>query len=493
MGYFWKATIAGRGGPIVLAGCVAAALALAVIVGAALLPARGEAQEVASGEARNVILVVGDGLGPAQRDAIQLATVGPYERLVMDQLPYAGMVSTNSVDPETFVTDSAAAATSMASGIKTVNGAVGVTPEGEPIPTVLEQAKVAGKATGLVTTSQVTDASPAAFAAHVEDRDDQSEIARQYILESGPDVILGGGEDYWYPGGNEGAYSDVPAEEEESQSAKGNLVELAQQAGYNYVSNADELAAASGPQILGLFANEEMFVAKPEGEGVYEPSVPLPDMTSKAIEVLSQDPEGFFLMVEEEAIDEMGHANNSPLMIESGQAMDEAVTLALDYAEANSDTLVITVGDHECCGLVVERTDDPEYPDESGGNEGDENANLSTEDGPFQAAGTDYQFFMDWTTTGHTAVDVPLTATGPGAELLTGNYANTYIYEVMAQTLGVAGLNPTLAAGAETMPETGGPDLYSRATAAVLLVAGGLLLGAGILVRRRLRSGGYGA
>ena len=411
----------------------------------------------------------------------------------MDSLPYEGMVGTNSVDPETFVTDSAASATAYASGIKTVNGAVGVDPDGNPVPTVLEQARAAGKATGIVSTGQITDATPATFAAHVEDRDDQTEIARQYIQESRPDVILGGGEDFWYPQGNEGAYPDDPEAEEQSRSEQGNLVESAQQEGYNYVANAEELAAASGPQLLGLFANETMFTADPEGEGTYDPSVPLADMTGKAIEVLSQDPEGFFLMVEEEATDEMAHANNAELTIKSGQALDESVALARDFAEANPDTLVITVGDHETGGLTAEQTDDPEYPDESGGNQGDENANLSTEDGPFDAANSGYRFSVDWTTTGHTAVDVPLTATGPGAELLTGNYENTYVYEVMAGGLGVEGLSPASGAVVE-MPETGGiepGDIFAD-TSTRLVAAGGTLLGLGGLLAYgvRLRRGG---
>lgn len=443
--------------------------------------------------ARNVILFIGDGLGPAQRDAIQLATVGPYEKLVMDSLPYEGMVGTNSVDPETFVTDSAASATSYATGVKTVNGAVGVDAEGNTVPTVLEQARAAGKATGLVSTGEITDATPAAFASHVEDRDDQTEIARQYIKESRPDVLLGGGEDYWYPEGNPGAYPDNPEEEEQSQSDRGNLVEAARQSGYEYVANAEELAAASGPQLLGLFANGTMFEAEPEGEGVYDPSVPLTDMTGKAIEVLSRDPEGFFLMVEEEATDEMAHANNAGLTAKSGQALDRSVALARDFAEANPDTLVITVGDHETGGLAVEQTDDPEYPDESGGNQGDENANLSTEDGPFDVANSNYRFIMDWTTTGHTAVDVPLTATGPGAESLTGNYENTHVYEVMAGSLGVTGLSPSTGPAVE-MPETGGmapQDALANATTWIV-AAGGALLGLGSLLAYglRLRRGG---
>ena len=457
--------LAGIGGAIVLA--------LAVSLGA--LSGTSQAQEAG---AKNVILFIGDGLGAAQRDAIQLATVGPYERLAMDSLPYTGMVSTSSVNSKTFVTDSAAAANAMSTGVKTVNGSVGVDPEGNAVPTVLEQAKAAGKSTGLVSTGEVTDASPAAFAAHVGDRSEQTEIARQYIEESRPDVMLGGGENYWYPEGNAGAFPDDPEEEDVSQSDRGNLVEAAEELGYEYVTNADELAAASGPQLLGLFANATMFKAKPEPNGVYDPSVPLVDMTSKAIETLSQNPEGFFLMVEEEATDEMAHANNAGLTIKSGQALDESVALARDYAETNPDTLVITVGDHETGGLAAERTDDPEYPDESGGKQGDENANLSTEDGPFDVAGTDYQFIVDWSTTGHTDVDIPLTATGPGGEDLVGNYENTHIYEVMAGSLGVADLSPASGA-AQEMPETGGivqPSL-SRPAAMALLGGAGVVIG----------------
>lgn len=120
---------------LLLAG-LSAAVALAIFASLGTLAGASQAQE--TGEARNVILFIGDGLGAAQRDAIQLATVGPYERLAMDSLPYEGMVGTNSVDPETFVTDSA---TSMASGVKTVNGAVGLDADGNVVPTVLERLK----------------------------------------------------------------------------------------------------------------------------------------------------------------------------------------------------------------------------------------------------------------------------------------------------------------------------------------------------------------
>lgn len=430
-------------------------------------------------------------MGPAQREAIQLANVGPYERLAMDSLPYEGMSSTNSADPETFVTDSAAGATSMASGVKTYNGAIGLDADKNVVPTILEQAKASGKATGIVTTSQVTDATGAAFGAHVEDRDQQTEIARQFIEDTGVDVILGGGEDYWYPEGEPGAYPNDPEAEEESVSDQGDLVARAEELGYEYAADSGGLQGASGPKLLGLFANQTMFSAEPEGEGdSYDPNVPLPEMTAKAVDTLSQNEEGFFLVVEEEATDEMGHSNNSGLTIESGRALDQTVADTRQFAEASGETLMITTADHETGGLTIEELDSEEYPDENGGNEDDENANLSTEDGPFDIANSDYQFIMDWTTTGHTGVDVPLTALGPGAENLTGNYENTHIYEVMADSLGVAGIDPA-ASGAQNdgLPKTGGPGsglasypLFLTVLAGALGV-GGLLL----LLRKKLR------
>jgi alkaline phosphatase len=473
---------------VALAACLA--LATAVLVGgSALFPSRGDAQQ-ASGGARNVILVVGDGLGPAHRDAIQLATVGPYERLAMDSLPYAGMAGTNSVesdDPPTFVTDSAAAATSLASGIKTFNGAIGVDPDGRTVPTVLERARTAGKATGVVTTSQVTDATPAAFGAHVEDRDEQAEIARQFVEESRPDVILGGGEDWWYPEGDEGAFPDKQSgdDEEVSQSNRGNLVERARQEGYEYVTSAGELSSASGPRILGLFANEEMFQQASEGDGdEYDPVVPLPEMTSKALDTLSADPDGFFLLVEEEGVDEMSHYNNAERMLQAGEQMDRTVALLEDFAEGSGDTLLITTGDHECGGLTVEAVDDPEFPDESGGNQGDENANLSTEDGPFDIVGSDYELVADWSTTGHTGVDVPTTALGPGAASLTGNYENTHIHDVMVESLGLAGVGPaTTSASASAVPDTGGAGPGAVLGAAALLAGASLLIGGRLAFR----------
>ena len=360
-----------------------------------------------SGEARNVILVVGDGMGLAQRDAIQLASVGGDKTLVMDSLPHVGLVATDSADPSHPVTDSAAAATAMASGVKTYNGRVGVDTTNNAVPTVLERAKAAGKAVGLVTTSSVTDATPAAFAAHTDDRSQQHRIARQYLQQSNPDVILGGGHRFW-----------VPAEGED-------LTKSAQEEGYAYVTDRAALDSAAGPRLLGLFAGGKLYRSAPEGGGSYDPDIPLPEMTRKAIEVLADDPDGFFLLVEEEAIDSMGHAGNATLMLKAGKALDQTVEIAKDFAGENGSTLLIVVGDHECCGLTIEE------PKEGEAEEG--------EVGPFSAANSDERFVLDHSTSEHTAVDVPLTAMGPGAELLDGVYENTFIYEVMVQSMGLDG------------------------------------------------------
>ena len=376
-----------------------------------------------SQRAKNVILVIGDGMGAAHRDAVQLATVGLNRRLAMDELPYSGMSDTKPGDPATIITDSAAGATAFASGVKTYNGAIGVNTEKDPVPTLLEQAKWAGKATGLVTTDSVTSATPAAFAAHVDNRDKEAEIARQYVEETRPDVILGGGRAYFVP--NDGSEADTT----------GGLANKAQQEGYAYVTDAKELEAAREEKILGLFADESMFEEGPEGSGSYNPAVPLSQMTEEAIDTLSRDPDGFFLMVEEEAIDEMSHSNNSELMIKAGRELDKVVETTRDYAKGEPDTLLIVGADHETGGLTVEEMDRPEEQNEPSG-----------EDGPYEIEGSELMFELDWTSYNHTAVDVPITAVGPGAERLSGVYDNTHVYEVMAESLisGEASANPIL-------------------------------------------------
>ena len=148
-------------------------------------------------------------------------------------------------------------------------------------------------------------------------------------------------------------------------------------------------------------------------------------MAAKALDVLSQDRDGFFVLIEEEAIDEMAHENNAGLMIKSGAALDATVQLAVDFARSHPGTLIVVQGDHETGGLTIENPDDE---DESG-------EELSKEDGPFTVKGTSLKVFADWTTGGHTGADTPITAGGPGSEAFDGVIDNTDVHDAIAAAM----------------------------------------------------------
>jgi len=385
-------------------------------------------------------------MGQAHRYAAQLLAAGRNGRLAMDRLPCFGLMGTTSVDAASFVTDSAAAATAIATGVKTLNGSVAIDREGQERTTILELAKASGRSVGLVSTCQITDATPAAFAAHVPHRADQSEVARQYIERTGVDLILGGGAAHWYPYGAPLPESITVGAPCCGIGADDDLVALARQLGYDFVTDAAELGASlrrrrrepAGP-LLGLFAAQEFFVQTAEGFGaIYDPPVALADLTAAAIEILSQNPDGFFLMIEESAIDRMAHCNNAPLTLKGVLELDRAVQVALAFAARVPDTLIIVTADHECGGLAVAGSEDQPYPYEPGG--GLLDTMLAGEDGPFPVADENYGFVVGWATTGHTASPVPITAIGPGAEKLTGELENTDLFPVMTAAMELSGV-----------------------------------------------------
>lgn len=380
------------------------------------------------GRAKNVILFIGDGMGSIQREAARKLTGHP---LTMDSLPVLGSVGTSSADPEALVTDSAAAGTALATGIKTYNGAISIGLDGQRLTTILELAKQTGKSTGLVTTCQITDATPAAFAAHVPERSDHSEIARQYIEETGVDVILGGGEDFWYPEGISGAFPDDPGGDpaEYSRGTRGNLVSRAQELGYDYVTSAAGLERSPGGKILGLFANQNLFEAHRPGEGdSYDPPVSLADLTSKTLDVLGRDSEGFFVMIEEAAVDRMAHKNNARLAIQGVLELDAAIEVAIAFTREHPETLLVVTADHECGGLEF---CDPALPEAA-------------------ADETLGRLGLRWTTLNHTPVHVPLNAAGPGSERLAGDLDNTDLFAAIVDALSIG-------AGAEQ----GAPELIA--------------------------------
>jgi len=402
--------------------------AIALLLAVALLPsaACGDREEPADGggdqaTAKSVILLVGDGMGAAHRTAARLYSVGREGELAMDTLPTAGMARTWST--ESVVTDSAAAGTALATGVKTFNKAIAVDPAGNPVQTILEKAQEAGKSVGLVTNVQLADATPASFAAHNPDRDDYLGIALD-MFEHDVDVLLGGSEDYFLPVGTPGCYPD-----DGDRTDSRNLIDEAIGKGYEHVCNEADFNAVDPKmtdKLLGTFADYAM--ARP-----YAPS--LAEMAAKAIAILSKNPNGFFLMVEGGQIDlPAAHLNNALNTLGDTVGFDQAVKAALDFQAEHPDTLVIVTADHSTGGLAIEDVPQDEACPEPQPDDPRECKTLLHEDGPFEESGG-ARFWLDWTSLHHTADDVPVTAGGPHATDLAGYYENTHIFQVMRGAL----------------------------------------------------------
>jgi alkaline phosphatase len=334
---------------------------------------------------RNVILMIGDGMGFAQVTMARLSLNG--KPLKMDSMRSGGMAKTHSANA--IVTDSAAAGTALATGFKTNNGMVGVTPDGKPVQTILEAAQKMRKAAGLVTTTTITHATPASFGSHVSSRSSEAEIAPQYI-DRKIDVLMGGGKQFFLPKSVSGS----------KRSDERDLLSEARKLGYTQVDSLKSWTDAKSGRLIGLFELDAMTTNPPE------PS--LAQMTTKAIEALSKDPQGFFLMVEGGQIDWQSHSHNARGTIRQTLDFDDAIGEALEFAMARKDTLVIVTADHETGGLTL-----------VGGTNSFEPS------------------YAKWSTTGHTGVNVPVLADGPGADMFGGVLDNTDIPKRIARLWGV--------------------------------------------------------
>ena len=354
----------------------------------------------AAGAAPGIILFIGDGMGDAHRTAARWAAVGQGGTLAMDAMPYGGWARTTAADGS--ITDSAAAATALATGVKTNNGVIGQDPDGTPLVTILERAQSHSMAVGLVTNTQMTHATPAAFAAHVDNRSMMVEIAEQ-MLAARINVLLGGGEDEFLPASAVGCYPEA-GERTDSR----NLIAEAITAGYTHVCDAAALSAVeplSTTHLLGLFADEGM-------NRPFSPS--LVEMTQAALDILTQDPDGFFLMVEGGQIDWASHQNDAQNAISDTLGLDEAVSAAMVHPGVAAGTLVIVTADHETGGMSADLV----------------SSGLPGEDGPFYMPdGT--PFYVNWASGSHTDAHVPTTSRGSRSYLLSGSYENTRIHDVM--------------------------------------------------------------
>lgn len=354
--------------------------------------------------AKNIILFIGDGMGETHRTAATWIRHGQEGNLDMDGMSYHGWAMTRTAWDQ--VTDSAASATAIATGVKTANKRIGIDPSGRELVTILDQAQELGMATGLITTVQITHATPAAFGAHVQSRDDVFEISSQ-MMEVGINLIMGGGENDFLPEGKDGCYPD-PGKRTDGRD----LISEAVEGGYHYVCTAEELFSLdpnSTTHVLGLFGDEEMLRE-------YLPS--LREMTEFAISILAQDPDGFFLMVEGGQIDWASHGWNAVDAMGDTLGLDDAVEAGLTFAAQDQNTLIIVTADHETGGMRLKTLSEGL----TGGRD-----EFETPDGT--------AFKLSWSTSSHTDANVPTSGQGPGAELLEGIYENTHIYEVMRAAL----------------------------------------------------------
>jgi alkaline phosphatase len=339
----------------------------------------------AEGTVRNVILFIGDGMGVGQVSSASILLYGPHGGLSFEQAPVIGLMRTYSGSD--LVTDSAASATALATGHTTTNRMLSMLPDGTEPATVLEAAQARGLATGVVTTSGLIDATPAGFATHSASRYDYGTVLSG-MLQSGVDVMLGGD---W-------RLLDEARRGATPEQAR-QLIESARASGYHVVRTAEELAAASGPRVIGLFPQRPGGNADANGPD-------LEQSTRAALRSLAQDPDGFVAMIECEITDGAGHANSIDLVVDGVAELDRAVRVALEFAAEHGDTLVIVTADHDTGGLGIDHGDRP--------------------DGPAS---------IRWATISHTAQWVPVFAYGPGSSAFDGLIHTTDMAVVLDELL----------------------------------------------------------
>lgn len=332
---------------------------------------------------KNIILLIGDGMGLSQ------ITAGMYQNknhLEIERLPYIGLQKTYAADD--LITDSAAAATAIATGNKTYNGAISVDTDSIPLSTILEKAEDKSMATGMVVTSTIVHATPAAFIAHDVSRNHYEAIATDF-LDTEIDLFIGGGRKYF----------------DQRKSDERDLVKELTAKGYE----CHDLVGRKLPKIkdsnknIGIFTDDSDPATTLDGRDYLAPA------TKWAIDFLNnRGDNGFFLMVEGSQIDWGGHANDVTYVITEMLDFDKAVGKALDFAALDGETLVIVTADHETGGFSV---------------------NLgSSMDTIISAFNTEH----------HTADLIPVFAYGPGANLFTGIYENTEIYYKMRELMGIS-------------------------------------------------------
>ena len=339
---------------------------------------------VRHGKAKNVILMIGDGMGVSQ---ITAGMIKNNNRLNLERFPIVGLHKSHSSD--NLITDSAAGATAFSSGVKTYNGAIGVDPKKKSVITILEECEEKGMATGMVSTSTIVHATPASFIAHQPSRKMYEEIAADF-LKTEIDLFIGGGKKYFDR--RETDERDLYKELEEkgyyvSDYFKENMSAIKFDPNKNFAyftADDDPLPVASGRDYLYGATRVSTGFLKAHSKG-----------------------KGYFLMIEGAQIDWGGHANDANYIISEMLDFDKSVGAVLDWAEKDGETLVVVTADHETGGFSI---------------------NLGT---------TQDTMITEFTTDYHTAEMIPVFAYGPGSENFSGIYENTAIYDKIKKALGL--------------------------------------------------------
>jgi alkaline phosphatase len=322
---------------------------------------------------KNIILMVGDGMGVAQ---IYAGLTANYGKLNLEQCTTVGFHKNTASNR--YVTDSAAGATAFACGQKTYNGAIGVDAQGNSIPTILEIAEQNGVATGLVATCSITHATPASFISHQPSRSLDENIALDF-LKTDVDVFIGGGRKFF------------------AQRADGkNLIDSLKKKNYQIANSITEAQQISSGKLAAFLADEQQPKFS-DGRGDE-----LVKSTEVALRLLRDNKKGMFLMIEGSQIDWGGHDNNTQYIIDEMIDFDHAIGKVLDFAREDGNTLVIITADHETGGFTI--------------NGGD--MKTGRVEGKF-------------TTGNHTGVMIPVFAFGPGSEKFSGIYENNEIFHKM--------------------------------------------------------------
>ena len=470
----------------------AALLTLALAAGLAGSAGIAQAQDKGSHDdsrrIKNVIYLLGDGMGRTHVTAARERYYGAAGNLVMETLPAVGQISTYAVQQGSgqpgeagpvpnLVTDSASAATAWSSGVKTYNAALGVDAKGTVVPTLMELAHQSGLRTGNVSTAEITDATPAGQMSHVLLRGCQgpsysaaacqntslvgtlptsdvrvTPVADQIARNQTADVILGGG------------LSRFDAADETALESNGYDV-LGSPASQTVATKTD-LAGASSDKVFALFNKGNLTIEKFKRENPASVQAQEPDlaaMTTKAIQLLSSGKKGFYLQVEGALIDKRSHANDAGQTLEEMKAFDEAVRVAKEFAAKDGHTLVVVTADHECAGFNIiekgtfsnaEATTPPANVDSgnTANNSTPSRATGGTKDParaafapatfrtPDDAAGVldgspDASLWLTYLSGNHTGADVPVFAYGPGSDELEGSIDNTDLFDIVGDAL----------------------------------------------------------